>query len=1153
MSAADSKELSSQDHIARHDAELDLHDHSSLLLDAAAPAASDQLHQLTVETDFSKESDETHAVGAQHDGTVAGDVQTHPSGEYVPDTVSPSELGSELGDIPEEPLDDEHTIRRVKVYQLIGSNWVDKGTAFCFGEVQDNGEPRVLARAERDYDEVILTTTIRSNDVYQRQQDTLIVWTEPDGMDYALSFQDPDGCSEIWTFIIEVQRHLSGEEAMATGDSRGPPGSTDDTAMASSSPAAYANDSFVTAVVRSGRLPTPALGNAGDIERAIRAMARTQASKERLSEQILRTGYVQQLIDVMHTAEDLEQLDDLHAICSLMQTILVLADPNLYEHILQDDIFLGVMGILEYDADFLTFKANYREFLADTAQFHQPVQFRDPSIARKIHQTYRLQFLKDVVLTRVIDDSTVNVLSSCIIFNQIDIITYVQQDPHFLNDIAELFLGRGVPVAVSSGNDTAMDVDSPSQGPPAPPDAREQQRRKEQVVFLLQQLCTMGKAVQLAARIALFRSLVDRGMLLIVQWALEEDERPKETEEEKCMARRVVSVGGEILWTLIDHDLSGVRAHVMKQCNTLEKTAQLDPTSRKLLFRETILDLACRIMAHTTDMGAQSQVGEALKAWLDLPNNDSPPQISPEAQMLTARMRKDDPGTERFMEFFYKSPAHSLFKPFQDLPDWHDVQGAELPLSRAQTNRYLYLCDLLHSFTMQHSFRSLFFIMSTKIIGKIPSLLKARDKHLRHGVIRFFKLLIKQNNSNMLLQIRSHDVLKPILDLTLHESKRDSLLSCSCQELFELVKRDNVKDIISYCMEKHGDIIRELAKSPIGAERFQSFIMRWEINLEPPPSPETKLVKPETRLWSAAGRGMDTQEEDYFNADDEDEIIPSISHQRAGRGPQGIKRKRRSGMNMGSTSGPVKLFPPRLTASPSLRTAGLGSLSDYGDDDDEIPTSPQEQPSPQHQQAKSEGLPTTPKITHRQIRPLSGSPTVSGAPGLPLMPRRTPTAEDDDDTLEAIARLRSRPESPAPGLMSSATSFGPIKLKRRREEDEDEPMQRLSKVKRTEVHRAEGSPAPDGLGLRVRSPSPSSNARSPSPRLQPPAGGAGVSSSRSGKQGDDPPVKKIQVKLGALGQAVANAPASAGSTTSPSSALSSTEPPENSSKNGDTG
>ena len=39
--------------------------------------------------------------------------------------------------------------------------------------------------------------------------DTLIVWTEPDGVDYALSFQDPEGCAEVWNFILEVQRHMN--------------------------------------------------------------------------------------------------------------------------------------------------------------------------------------------------------------------------------------------------------------------------------------------------------------------------------------------------------------------------------------------------------------------------------------------------------------------------------------------------------------------------------------------------------------------------------------------------------------------------------------------------------------------------------------------------------------------------------------------------------------------------------------------------------------------------------------------------------------------------------------------------------------------------------------------------------------------------------
>lgn len=98
----------------------------------------------------------------------------------------------------------------VQVYELIGTRWVDQGTAFClFTFNPETQEAFIVARSEANYEHLVLTTAIRSNDVYQRQQETLIVWTEPDGSDYALSFQDPEGCAEIWGFIVEVQQHLN--------------------------------------------------------------------------------------------------------------------------------------------------------------------------------------------------------------------------------------------------------------------------------------------------------------------------------------------------------------------------------------------------------------------------------------------------------------------------------------------------------------------------------------------------------------------------------------------------------------------------------------------------------------------------------------------------------------------------------------------------------------------------------------------------------------------------------------------------------------------------------------------------------------------------------------------------------------------------------
>jgi hypothetical protein len=98
------------------------------------------------------------------------------------------------------------------VYELIGSNWQDQGTAFCMYHFDDTTqEPYLVARSEADFKKVVLQTTIRPNDSYQRQQDTLIVWTEPSGADYALSFQDPDGCQEIWQFISDVQALTAGD------------------------------------------------------------------------------------------------------------------------------------------------------------------------------------------------------------------------------------------------------------------------------------------------------------------------------------------------------------------------------------------------------------------------------------------------------------------------------------------------------------------------------------------------------------------------------------------------------------------------------------------------------------------------------------------------------------------------------------------------------------------------------------------------------------------------------------------------------------------------------------------------------------------------------------------------------------------------------
>ena len=44
------------------------------------------------------------------------------------------------------------------------------------------------------------STDLTNNDV----QETLIVWSEGDNCDYALSFQEKKGCDEVWEKICQV-------------------------------------------------------------------------------------------------------------------------------------------------------------------------------------------------------------------------------------------------------------------------------------------------------------------------------------------------------------------------------------------------------------------------------------------------------------------------------------------------------------------------------------------------------------------------------------------------------------------------------------------------------------------------------------------------------------------------------------------------------------------------------------------------------------------------------------------------------------------------------------------------------------------------------------------------------------------------------------
>ncbi|XP_051945942.1 serine/threonine-protein phosphatase 4 regulatory subunit 3-B-like isoform X2 [Xyrauchen texanus] len=96
------------------------------------------------------------------------------------------------------------TRRRVKVYTLNEDRqWEDRGT----GHVDTLKGTSLSVTAETD-GSVLLESKINTNTAYQKQQDTLIVWSEAENYDLALSFQEKAGCDEIWEKICQEDEKI---------------------------------------------------------------------------------------------------------------------------------------------------------------------------------------------------------------------------------------------------------------------------------------------------------------------------------------------------------------------------------------------------------------------------------------------------------------------------------------------------------------------------------------------------------------------------------------------------------------------------------------------------------------------------------------------------------------------------------------------------------------------------------------------------------------------------------------------------------------------------------------------------------------------------------------------------------------------------------
>ncbi|OWP00134.1 hypothetical protein B2J93_8705 [Marssonina coronariae] len=722
--------------------------------------------------------------------------------------------------VPNPPNDK----KRVKVYELKNNDWFDRGTGFCtaafiFNEVSRQEEPRVIVQAEEKPDVILLETRICKEDSFQKQQDTLIVWTEPTtSVDMALSFQEGEGCAAIWKFVNNIQQQL-----LAIG---GP-----DDALSDDIPA----DPFSSSLA----LPNPGLGNLTEIEHQMRGLHQTTQGRDALTKYVIKEDYITRLIPLVEMAEDMEDLPSLHRLCNIMKTLILLNESSIMDLAVSDELILGVVGALEYDPDFPSHKANHRHWLGKEGRYKEVVRIDDDIIRKKIHATYRLQYLKDVVLARILDDPTFSVLNSLIFFNQVDIVTHLQTNPVFLKELFGVF--------------------GPQESDP--------ERKKEAVLFI-QQCCAIAKNLQQPARQQLYNNFLGHGLLSVIKFALRHSDVG-------------VRVGAtDVLVSMIDHDPQMIRQTIFRQIS--EKQTPLTDSLIELLLVEA-------------DLGVKAQIADAIKVLLDPGSQNGPlDNLARQNGDLATRMRpQPDPQQAEFVKDFYDDSAKRLFKPLVDLKDRDNMN-----FSVHEVSLFIYLIEILCFFVRQHTHHSKYFVLSEKLGQRIVQLISSPEKYLRLTALKFFRNLIGLQDEFYNQQMTQGKLFEPILDLVVETMTRDNLLNSACLEFFEFIKKENIKTVIGHLVENYRDKLVKITYVGI----FNNFILRYDQTQGFDPNldalfPETEEeTNPEYAprrpgigrgsRWDLGLKDLDNQEEEYFNAsDDEEDISKAVACNNPGASP----------------------------------------------------------------------------------------------------------------------------------------------------------------------------------------------------------------------------------------------------------------------------
>ncbi|XP_055453779.1 protein PPP4R3C-like [Psammomys obesus] len=616
----------------------------------------------------------------------------------------------------------EDKLHSVKVYVMMeDEQWEDIGS----GQISSKYIERLqgvclLVHSELD-GSLIMERKIYPDVPYQNQGD-LIIWSEAENHGMAIHFQEPNGCKEIWEDICQVQGK--------------------DPSVEITQELTYDLESFedMSQIWNLVEIPNCEISMLENIANLFAFIREAPSHKESLALILENENYIKKLLQLFKTCEKQKNMQGLHHLHNIIKEILYLNNSRLFKIMFSDELIMDVVGCLEYDPG-LDQPKGHREFLTQGAKFKDIIPTTHSKLRQKIHQTYRIQYIHDILLPTpsLFEQHILSDLKAFIFFNKIEIISMLQEDEIFLLEVFAQLKDK-----------TLGD-----------------ERRYELLLFF-KEFCTFAKTLQSQKKDALLKILIKLGIMSALKVTIH------------MRDYQIKATALDIFTYLVEYNPRLIRVYAMEEAWDIRD-------DKDLIINIMIEQIICD---PDPELSRGISLTSVLRVLLDTEN-----------MCLTSNGYE----RREFLNFFYTHCMSNLLAPILSTTVQKDSDNNRTnicPDNYENAQLYGVVLELLTFCIQHHSIYIKNYILSNNLLSRILMLMNSKHTFLILCTVRFMRMMIGLKDEIYNLYIIKKNLFEQIVNAFMRNGTRYNMLNSAIIELFEFIREENIKPLIANIVEK---------------------------------------------------------------------------------------------------------------------------------------------------------------------------------------------------------------------------------------------------------------------------------------------------------------------------------------------------------------